>query len=145
MCAGIRNCEIVRVIENILLHMCPVELKFPGLFHKLKIVVKKMLILSKNWNNFARDILCYYFSIQIVFWGIFFSAPVQVQFDPSVSPVCVCLCMYVTGTQCVIVEPCHPLPQWGEMLFTARCLSFPCSSGCMGIQVGQQAENIEAP
>lgn len=36
-----RNCEIVRAIENILLHMCPVELKFPGLFHNFKIVVKK--------------------------------------------------------------------------------------------------------
>lgn len=35
-----RNCEIVRVIENILLRMCP-ELKFPDLFHNFKIVVKK--------------------------------------------------------------------------------------------------------
>lgn len=55
----------------------------------------------------------------------------------------VCVCARLTGPQCVLVEPCHPLPQWGEMLFTARCLSFPCSSGCMSIQVGQQAENIE--
>lgn len=81
-----RNCEIVRVIENILLRMCP-ELKFPDLFHNFKIVVKKMLILSKNWNNFARDILYYYFSIQIVF--CFFVCFLSFCFS------CVCLFVYV--------------------------------------------------
>lgn len=53
--------------------------------------------------------------------------------------ICVCVCVPDTAPVCGIAEPCHPLPQCGEMLFTATLFYLPCSSGSMSIQVGQQA------